>query len=91
LGVYRTTEIMTNIPTRQERIQERDKLNRILGSSPQKIWYELVTNIPTTSNEVVFDLSIEDGVLYVNYKQDVFGPSKEDLTKNMVNKLRITT
>lgn len=77
---------MSKIPTRQERIQERDKLNRILGSSPQKIWYEIVTNIPVTANKVIFDLSIENGILNATYKQDVFGPSKEDLSKNMVNK-----
>jgi hypothetical protein len=77
---------MSKIPTRKERIEERDKLNRILGSSPQKVWYEIVTNIPVTCNKVVFDLTIKDSLLKVIYKQDIFGPSKEDLSKNMVNK-----
>lgn len=77
---------MSVIPTRKERIEESAKLNRILGSSPQKVWYEIVTNIPVTCNEVVFDLTIKDSLLTVIYKQDVFGPSKEDLSKNMINK-----
>jgi hypothetical protein len=78
-------KIINKIPSREERIKARSAYNVILHSSPTKSWFELITNIPITTKEVIWDIVIEDGKMKVTYRQDTSGPSLKTLEKNMAS------
>ena len=69
----------------EEKIIMRDKVNQVIGSSPTKLWYEIITNVPNGTEEVIFDLNLTKEGLQVVYKQDSFGPTFETFTQNSIN------
>ena len=79
------TKIINDLPTREERIKARSAYNVILNSNPSKSWFELITNIPISAMEVIWDIMIKDGGMIVTYVQDTAGPSLKTLKKNMAS------
>ncbi len=73
------TKIINDLPTREERIKARSAYNVILNSNPSKSWFELITNIPISAMEVIWDIMIKDGGMIVTYVQDTAGPSLKTL------------
>ena len=72
--------------TFEEKIVVRDDVNQQLGSSPSKLWFEIITNIPNATNEVIFDLNLTKQGLKVVYKQDSFGPTYELFVRNSIDR-----
>ena len=70
----------------EEKIVVRDDVNKHLGSSPSKLWFEIITNIPNGTNKVIFDMNLTKEGLEVVYKQDSLGPTYELFVKNSISK-----
>jgi len=66
---------INDLPTREERIKARSQYNVVLNSNPSKSWFELITNIPISAMEVIWDIVVSDGGMTVSYVQDTAGPS----------------
>lgn len=69
----------------EEKIVLRDSVNQLIGSSPTKLWFEIVTNIPNGTNVVDFDIQLTKEGLKVVYKQDSFGPTFKTFVENSIN------
>jgi len=69
----------------EEKIIIRDNVNQLIGSSPTKLWFEIVTNIPNGTNVVDFDIQLTKEGLRVVYKQDSLGPTLETFVENSIN------
>lgn len=69
----------------EEKIIIRDSVNQLIGSSPTKLWFEIVTNIPNGTNVVDFDIQLTKEGLRVVYKQDSLGPTFETFVENSIN------
>lgn len=72
--------------TFEEKIVIRDDVNKTLGSSPSKLWFEIITNIPNGTNEVIFDINLTKEGLKVLYKQDSLGPTYKLFLENSIDK-----
>lgn len=69
----------------KEKIILRDNVNQLIGSSPIKLWFEIVTNIPNGTKVVDFDINLTNEGLRVVYKQDSYGPTFETFVENSIN------
>jgi len=69
----------------EQKIIKRDEVNKIIGSSPSKLWFEIITNIPNGTNQVIFDINLTDKGLVVVYKQDSLGPTYELFVENSIS------
>jgi hypothetical protein len=69
----------------EQKIIKRDEVNKIIGSSPSKLWFEIITNIPNGTNLVIFDINLTDDGLVVVYKQDSLGPTYELFVENSIS------
>ena len=78
-------KFLKNMKSFDEKIVIRDKVNQLIGSSPSKLWFEIITNVPNGTNEVSFDINLTKEGLKVFYKQDTFGPTFKTFTTNSIN------
>ena len=78
-------KFLKNMKSFDEKIVIRDKVNQLIGSSPSKLWFEIITNVPNGTNEVSFDINLTKEGLKVIYKQDTFGPTFKTFTTNSIN------
>lgn len=69
----------------EEKIIIRDNVNQLIGSSPTKLWFEIITNIPNGTNVVEFVIELIKDGLKVVYKQDSLGPTFETFVENSIN------
>lgn len=69
----------------EEKIIIRDNVNQLIGSSPTKLWFEIITNIPNGTKLVNFDIELVKEGLKVVYKQDSLGPTFETFVENSIN------
>jgi len=79
-------KLLEKTATFDEKILIRDKVNQVIGSSPTKLWYEIITNIQNETKLVIFEITLTDEGLKVVYKQDSLGPTFELYTENSISK-----
>ena len=77
--------VKTSIVGKTKRLAKTEELNTLIGSKPEVVWFELITNIPPEAMNIVWKIDVVKSGAWVTYEQDVCGPTISELEEDTIN------
>ena len=77
--------VKTSIVGKTKRLAKTEELNTLIGSKPEVVWFELITNIPPEAVNIVWKIDVVKSGAWVTYEQDVCGPTISELEEDTIN------